>query len=124
MPAKAFAVEHAALEVGGAGERGGVGGCRGHQRGIVAEGEALGEVLEVGDLGGALGLHVEHADVEALGSAEIAPHVAWKALGDEQAVGDLRGVVDEIAQHRRLALGELAIEVAVERLAVDASNRR
>ena len=44
--------------------------------GIVAEGEALREVLEVGDLGRAFGFHVEHADIEAFRRREIAPHVA------------------------------------------------
>ena len=69
--------------------------------------------------GRALGLHVEHADVEPLGGREIAPHVTGEACGDEEAVRDLRGVFDELAQHRRLALAELPVEVAIEGLAVD-----
>ena len=42
-----------------------------------------------------------------------------KPFGHEQAVRHLRGVIDEIADHRPLALFELAIEITVERLAVD-----
>ena len=42
-----------------------------------------------------------------------------KPCGTSKSVRHLRGVVDQVAQHRRLALGELAIEIAIERLAVD-----
>jgi hypothetical protein len=68
---------------------------------------------------GALRFHVEHADIKALCRAEVAPCVAGETGRHQQSVCHLCGVLDKIADHGALALVELAVEVAVERLAVD-----
>src|SRR5437762_2826241 len=73
-----LAVEHPALEFASARKSCGIGGGGGHQRRIVTIGKALGEILEICDLRCSLRLHVEHADIEALGRPEVAPRVAGK----------------------------------------------
>ena len=87
--------------------------------GIVAIGEALREVLEVGDLGRALRLHVEHADIEALRRVQGRATRRAGSPRHQQSVRHLRRILDQVADHCSLALGELAVEIAVERLAVD-----
>jgi hypothetical protein len=94
-----FACEHLALEIGGALEARGIGCGRSHQARIVAIGEAFREILEIGDLCGALGFHVEHADIEALGRRKIAPHVTRKVFGHEQIVCDAGGIIASNPRH-------------------------
>jgi len=61
-----------------------------------------------GELGGGAGFHVQHSEVEAGVEVQIPPQGAVAALGDEEVVGHAHGVVDEIADHGALALGEMA----------------